>query len=468
MGNGIREDCRIMKSIIIAGTNSGVGKTTITIGLIALLKKKGLKVQSFKVGPDFIDTGYHTMIAGRPSRNLDGWMMSEDYVKESFYKNSGDADFAVIEGVMGLFDGVDEKGLEGSTGQIAKILNIPVILIVDAKAMAGSAGAVVYGFENYNKNVNIAGVIFNNVGSENHYRILKEAVEHRCKAEVLGYLPREKDIEMPSRHLGLVTAEDNPPSEKLIDKLAGIMEISINIDKTLDISSINSNLSIFNIYIKNEEKEKKKKVTLAIAYDKAFSFYYQGNLDILTEYGAELKFFSPLNDKNLPSDIDGIYIGGGYPEIYAKELEANASLRGQIKKLADEGMFIYAECGGLMYLTEGIIDLEGNRHEMVGIFPASAKMLQKRKTLGYVSVEVIDDSILAQKGAVIKGHEFHYSEIEMPDAIKRAYKVTKASTGDEWLEGYCYKNVLASYVHLHFGSNMEWAKNLFKKNMVTA
>ena len=448
-----------MKTIIIAGTNSGVGKTTITIGLIALLKKRGLKVQPFKAGPDFIDTGYHTMIAGRPSRNLDAWMMSEDYVKESFYKNSSDADFAVIEGVMGLFDGLDGKGLEGSTAQIAKILNIPVILIVDAKAMAGSAGALVYGFENYNKDVNIAGVIFNNVGSENHYRILKEAVEHRCKTEVLGYLPREKNIEMPSRHLGLVTTEDNPLSEKFIDKLASIMETSINLDKILDISSLNSKLSIFNIFSKKEE-DNKKKITLAVAYDKAFSFYYQDNLDILTEYGAELKFFSPLNDKNLPLDIDGIYIGGGYPEIYSKELEANASLRGQIKKLAEDGMFIYAECGGLMYLTEGIIDLDGRMHEMVGIFAATARMLSKRKSLGYVSIEAEGDTILAQRGSKIKGHEFHYSEIDMPDTIKRAYKVTKASNGHEWVEGYCYKNVLASYVHIHFGSNIEWAKNL--------
>ncbi len=454
-----------MKAIIIAGTNSGVGKTTITIGLTALLKNKGLKVQPFKIGPDFIDTGYHTMIAGRPSRNLDGWMTSEDYVKESFYKNSSDADFAMIEGVMGLFDGLDGKGLEGSTAQIAKILNIPVILIVDAKAMAGSAGAVVYGFENYDKDVRIAGVIFNNVGSENHYRILKEAVEHRCKATVLGYLQKDSNIAIPSRHLGLVTAEDNLLSEKIIDKLSDIMETSINFDKILDISSINSNLSIFNIYIKKKEE---KSITLAVAYDKAFNFYYQDNLDILTEYGAELKFFSPLSDKSLPDDIDGIYIGGGYPEIYAKELEANASLRGQIKKLAEDGMFVYAECGGLMYLTEGIIDLEGHRNEMVCIFPVNARMLSRRKSLGYVSIEAIDDTILTQRGSKIRGHEFHYSEIDMPDAIKRSYRVTKASNGHEWLEGYCYKNVLASYVHIHFGSNIKWAKKFIKKGMVTA
>jgi cobyrinic acid a,c-diamide synthase len=446
-----------MKSIIIAGTNSGVGKTTITIGLIALLKKKGLKVQPFKVGPDFIDTGYHTLIAGRPSRNLDGWMMSEDYVKGSFYKNSSGADFAVIEGVMGLFDGLDGKGLEGSTAQIAKILNIPVILIVDAKAMAGSAGAVAYGFENYDKDVRIAGVIFNNVGSQNHYRILKGSVEHRCKATVLGYLQKDSNIAIPSRHLGLVTVEDNLLSEKIIDKLSDIMETNINLDKILDMSLVNSNLSIFNIYIKKKEE---KRITLAVAYDKAFNFYYQDNLDILTEYGAELKFFSPLNDKNLPDNIDSIYIGGGYPEIYAKELEANASLRVQIKKLAEDGMFIYAECGGLMYLTEGITDLDGRMHEMVGIFPAAARMLSKRKSLGYVCVEAIDDAILTQKGSKIRGHEFHYSEIDMPDTIKRAYKVTKASSGDERLEGYCYKNVLASHVHIHFGSNIEWAKNL--------
>lgn len=454
-----------MKSIIIAGTNSGVGKTTITIGLIALLKKKGLKVQPFKVGPDFIDAGYHTMIAGRPSRNLDAWMMPEDYVKKSFYKNSKDADFAVIEGVMGLFDGLDEKGLEGSTAQIAKILNVPVILIIDAKAMAGSAGAVVYGFENYNKDVRITGVIFNNVGSGNHYRMLKEAVEHRCKAKVLGYLPKEKSIVIPSRHLGLVTAEDMPLSNEFIERLVDVVEGNIYVEGIVSLAN-ESNPPIFPFT--KGGLSKKKRITLAVAYDKAFNFYYHDNLDILKDCGVDLKFFSPLNDKNLPSDIDGIYIGGGYPEIYAKELEANASLKGQIKKLAEDGMFIYAECGGLMYLTEGIIDLEGRVHEMVGIFPAKARMLNKRKSLGYVSVETIDDTILAQRGSKIRGHEFHYSEIEMPDAIKRAYKVTKASTGDEWFEGYCYKNVVASYVHLHFASNMKLAKNILKKGMVAA
>ena len=454
-----------MKAIIIAGTNSGVGKTTITIGLIALLKKKGLIVQPFKVGPDFIDTGYHSMIAGRPSRNLDSWMMPEDYVKESFNKNSNDSDFAVIEGVMGLFDGLDSKGFEGSTAQIAKILNVPVILIVDAKSMAGSAGAVVYGFENYDKDVRIAAVIFNNVGSENHYKMLKEAVEHRCKADVLGYMPREKNIAIPSRHLGLVTADDNPISDEFIERLIALIEENIDVEKILSIAHSPIHPFTHSPYdsegsISAKTCAGKKKVTIAVAYDKAFSFYYQDNLDILTEYGAELKFFSPLNDKHLPDNIDGIYIGGGYPEIYAKELEVNVSLRGQIKELAEGGMFIYAECGGLMYLTEGIIDLEGHRNEMVGIFPATAKMLPKRKVLGYVTVEAIDDSFLAQKGMTIRGHEFHYSEIDMPDTIKRVYKVAKASTGDEWFEGYTYKNVLTSYAHLHFGSNMEWAKNL--------
>ncbi len=454
-----------MKSIIIAGTNSGVGKTTITIGLIALLKKKGLKVQPFKVGPDFIDTGYHTMIATRPSRSLDGWMMSEDYVKESFYKNSSDADFAVIEGVMGLFDGVDGKGLEGSTAQIAKILNAPVILIVDAKSMAGSAGAIVYGFENYCNDVHIAGVIFNNVGSENHYRILKEAVEGRCSAKVLGYLPKEKSIMIPSRHLGLVTAEDTALSDGFIERLIAAIEKNIDVERMLSITP--SPLHPFTPSASNDMTYTgDKKITIAVAYDKAFSFYYQDNLDILTEYGAELKFFSPLNDKNLPSDIDGIYIGGGYPEIYAKELEANQALRKQIKEMAEEGLFIYAECGGLMYLTDGIIDLDGKRHEMIGVFPAFARMLPKRKSLGYVTVETIEDSILAQKGSQIRGHEFHYSEItDMPDTIRRVYKVTKAGSGEERLEGYSYKNVLASYVHLHFASNMEWVQNLTRKGV---
>ncbi len=263
-----------MKSIIIAGTSSGVGKTTITIGMIALLKKRGFKVQPFKVGPDFIDTGYHTMIAGRPSRNLDAWMMSEDYVKESFYKNSKDADFAVIEGVMGLFDGLDGKGLEGSTAQIAKILNIPVILIVDAKSTAGSAGAVVYGFENYDKDTRIAGVIFNNVGSENHYRILKESVEHKCKATVLGYLQKDSNIVIPSRHLGLVTIDDHMLSEEFIDELTAIVEKNIDGDRILnppllnpvrDLSLNGVKGEIGGLNSDNKGLSDVKKITLAVA-----------------------------------------------------------------------------------------------------------------------------------------------------------------------------------------------------------
>lgn len=453
-----------MKTLLIAAPSSGSGKTTISLGIMAALRKRGLTVQPFKVGPDFIDPGHHTAVCGRVSRNLDGWMLSKEYVAESFSNACQGADCAVIEGVMGLFDGASGASEDGSSAQIAKWTGSPVILVVDARSMARSAAALVSGFENFDKDINVAGVIFNRVGSERHKQMLREAIEANCKAKVLGFIPRDEGLAMPERHLGLVTAEEGF-SQEFIDRLAKVIEENADVDGLLEIAK--SPHPHPDPLPEGEGKLPPLQgegwggdgVRIAVARDKVFSFYYEDNFDILKNYGAELVFFSPLGDKTIPEGISALYLGGGYPEVHAETLSSNSSMLKSIKAFAESGGTIYAECGGFMYLTEGIVDFDGKNHQMVGIFPTRAKMLKRRKALGYVEVEAIEDSPLATKGSMIRGHEFHYSEIDdMPESVERACRVTKANGDEVWAEGFRHKNTLASYAHLHFGNNQEWAK----------
>lgn len=452
-----------MKSILIAAPSSGSGKTTISLGIMASLRKRGLVVQPFKVGPDFIDPGHHTAVCGRASRNLDGWMLSKDYVAASFKKACNGVDMAVIEGVMGLFDGANGRSEDGSSAQIAKWTGSPVILVVDARSMARSAAALVSGFEKFDKDINISGVIFNRVGSERHKNMLREAVESHCKAKVLGFIPRDEGLAMPERHLGLVTAEEGF-SSTFVDRLAKVIEENVDVEGLLGLSN-NCRGKAMPCPGQVTDLPLHKHCKIAVARDQAFSFYYEDNFDLLQSLGAELVFFSPLADKVLPAGISGLYIGGGYPELHAERLSSNRSMMDSIKKFAESGGKVYAECGGLMYLTEGIVDFDGEFHKMAGIFPATAKMLKRRKSLGYVEVEAVEDNPLAAKGSRIRGHEFHYSEIdEMPSSVWRVYCVNKPG-GDSWVEGYRYKNTVASYVHLHFGSNPEWAKGLIKEHL---
>ena len=444
-------------SVLIAAPSSGSGKTTISLGIMAALRKRGLVVQPFKVGPDFIDPGHHTAVCGRASRNLDGWILSKDYVVSSFVKACNGADIAVIEGVMGLFDGVSGKSEDGSSAQIAKWTGSTVILVVDARSMARSAAALISGFEKFDKDITIAGVVFNRVGSERHKNMLRDAVESNCNTKILGFIPRDEALSMPERHLGLITTEDGF-SQDFIDRLGRVIEDNIDLDGLVSISGTAPILQTPHIPLFAKEGERGGVIKIAVARDHAFSFYYEDNFDILRDLGAELVFFSPLAEKALPEGIAGLYIGGGYPELHAERLSANRSMMDSIKNFAESGGKIYAECGGFMYLMEGIVDFDGKFHRMAGIFPTKAKMLKRRKALGYVEVEAIEDNPLAAKGSRIRGHEFHYSEIdEMPISVDRVYSVNKPG-GDSCVEGYRYRNTLASYVHLHFGSNKEWAE----------
>ncbi len=468
-----------MQGVIIAGTYSGCGKTTITLGMLAALKKIGLTVQSFKAGPDFIDTGLHKMITGRPSRNLDLWMCGEDYVKACFYKHSTGVDISIIEGVMGLYDG------DLSTAKLAEVLNLPVVLIVDAYGMAESAGAVVKGFLEYGAEVQksrraeavasepynfrtyglIAGVIFNRVASERHYERLIAAVKD---IPVMGYLPRDLKFQIPHRHLGLVVAEENPIAEDDIERLADAILKHVNIEEILRFRSLDQKPeSNVNPQIHGHQTPS---IKIGIAYDRAFCFYYEDNLDLLKEAGAELITFSPLYDSKLPENIDAIYIGGGYPELYAFELSKNKAMLDAIYNRADSGMPIYAECGGLMYLSQGIYDLDGNFFKLAGIIPFETIMKKGTSRLGYRSVQLNEDCILGRKGDNIKGHEFHYSEIKEGSIWQcssaknvaftdKVYSVRNNQGESVEASGYRFKNVLASYIHTHFGSSNIIAKN---------
>ncbi len=454
----------IIKGVVIAGTKSGSGKTTISLGIMAALAKRGFGVAPFKVGPDFIDPGHHSRITGMTSRNLDGWMLSKDYNLESFERNTKDSDMAVVEGVMGLYDGYDGKSEAGSTAQMAKWLGLPVILVVDAKSMARSAAAVIMGFEHFDPGLSFAGVIFNNLGSQRHLQYLIDAVGENVGIPCLGGLVIDEKIAIPERHLGLVTREDHSPGEESIDLLANVIEENIDLDLLLkNLPEINLSDHIGPLSpVANE-----KTVRIAVARDNAFCFYYPDNLELLEGQGAELAFFSPIAGDDLPPDIDGLYIGGGYPELFGDKLAKNSKLRDRIKENSDDGMPIYAECGGFMYLCEALLDQHGNRYPMAGCFPFTTRMFPRLKALGYREITLTRDTVIGNQGMIVRGHEFHYSELttNTPD-VQNAYRISDRSGLDKPPDGYLVKRTLGSYNHLHFGSQPEAAKH-FVENCLT-
>jgi len=443
------------RGLVIAGTQSGVGKTTVTLGLLAALRRRGLVVQPFKVGPDFIDPGHHTRAAGRISRNLDGWMLSRETNEALFRHQARDADVAVVEGVMGLFDGYDGLSEAGSTAQMAKWLGLPVLLVVDARSMARSAAALVHGFASFDPELTMAGVIFNRIGSATHLEYLQQAMLPLKGVRCFGGLPRDQEMAIPERHLGLATTEDHPLEDAYLNHLADWLEAH------LDLDGLFKALPLLDLPEEPTPEAAPTTVRLGVARDRAFCFYYPENLELLAESGAELVPFSPLNDRELPTGLHGIYLGGGYPELYAAQLAANSGMRQAIRACAAAGFPIYAECGGLMYLAREIRDLEGQGHPMAGVFPFTVRMLPRLKALGYREVTLAATGLLGPAGIKARGHEFHYSEMEgEPIGVPRIYRLTSRKGGEAVAEGYCEHNVLASYVHLHFGSNPDVARSL--------
>ncbi|SNB46988.1 cobyrinate a,c-diamide synthase [Geobacter sp. DSM 9736] len=448
-----------MKAFIIAAPHSGSGKTTVTLGILEILKRRGFVVAPFKVGPDFIDGGYHRAVTGRPSINLDGWMCGPDFVRETFARHTKNADVAVIEGVMGLFDGIGGNSDEGSTAQIAKLLGVPVILVVDARGQARSLAALVKGFSEFDPDVRLAGVILNHVGSAAHAGVLREAIRSSCPGvEIVGSIGRQQEILLPSRHLGLVTVDENPLSPYYLHNLARLVGGGVDLDLLLRLAESTRAQPAMAPVVSVEAR-----VPIAVARDSAFCFVYEDNLRLLREAGAELETFSPINDSRLPEDAAGLYLPGGYPELFAEPLAANFAMKNAVRAAIEQGMPVYAECGGFIYLTRGVLEPEGLaprrrtgssgvRH-FVGIYPVTTKMLPQRKALGYREITTTAETVLGPAGMQARGHEFHYSEMEgMPPEVGQAYRVSRRGE-DMGSEGYLRHNCLASYVHLHFGSN---------------
>jgi cobyrinic acid a,c-diamide synthase len=405
-------------------------------------------VQSFKVGPDFIDPGHHTRLLGVPSRNLDGWMLSKEYNRATFCRSMQGKDFGIVEGVMGLFDGYDGRSEAGSTAQMAKWLNAPVILVVDASSMARSIAALVHGFKTYERDLRVGAVIANKVGSASHARFLSEAMESVPDVSFLGGLPRSEKVTIPERHLGLVTSDEEPYPADLFNKLAVLVEEHLDVSKLLEMPA-----TVVSDEVLPGPPARQAKIRLGVARDEAFCFYYQDNLDLLTHFGAELCFFSPVRDSNLPANVSGLYLGGGYPELYARKLAENEGLRREILAAAQRGMPIFAECGGFMYLARSI-EVEGRNYPMVEFYPFSTRMLPRRKALGYREVVLKEDSLLGPKGLKARGHEFHYSElIGNPGEIPDLFQLSSRKGIEVGTDGFMLDNTLAGYIHLHFGSN---------------
>lgn len=432
-------------SLIIAGTSSGSGKTTVALGLMAAFRARGVSVQPFKCGPDFIDPGLHKLVTAKVSRNLDLWMCGEDFTRRCYEKNSSGHELAIIEGVMGMFDGG-----ESSSAALARVLGVGTILVLDVRSTAESAAAVVKGFEMLDPAVAPRGIILNRVASKRHLQLVTDAIQKHCDAEILGHIPRTLEFSIPGRHLGLLTGEESPLSED------GIATLIRTISEHVDLGRI---LELFRSERKKLNPQKEKSVShrcrIGVAKDRAFCFYYEDNFDSLRDEGAELCFFSPLEDRSLPENIDGLYLGGGYPELYGQQLSANRSMLAEVKNFAENNKPVYCECGGFMYLTEGIADSDDSFFPMASIFPVRARMQKKRASLGYRQIETTRESFFGPAGSVLRGHEFHYSIIEeMPKSIERVYRV---NNGQE--EGYRYKNVLGGYMHLHFGYNPHMVKS---------
>ncbi|MBF0537293.1 MAG: cobyrinate a,c-diamide synthase [Nitrospirae bacterium] len=434
----------------IAAIQSSTGKTTVSLGLMSALGRVGLRVAPFKIGPDFIDPGLHRVITGRTSYNLDTYMCGVDYVRELFYVKSADADVAIAEGVMGLFDGE-----HSSTAAVARLLSLPVVLVLDVRGMAQSAAAIVAGVKGIDPGLSIAGVILNRVGSDRHYRLVRDAITQHCDTTVLGCLPFASDVGLAQRHLGLFTAEDGCLNASLIEKLTSLIQDNIDLAALLKntLSVAVRPCPTVNLEATNDRGVERLRV--AVARDNAFCFYYEDNLGLLQRQGIELIPFSPLTDEGLPDDIDGLYLGGGYPEIYAGRLSANTSMLEDIRRFVLSGGVTYAECGGFMYLLEGVTGLDGVFYTMVGVFPARAVMRDRRVALGYREAVLRQDTIIGNRGDIVKGHEFHYSEVvEMPRDVKNVF--------DSPQVGWLSHNCLASYIHLHFASNPNILRCLFK------
>ncbi len=472
-------------ALVIAGERSGVGKTTVTLTLLASLRRRQIKVQSFKVGPDYIDPMFHQHVTGLACRNLDPVLASESYVQQCFARHTQGVDYALVEGVMGLFDGATGTDSTASTAHVAQLLDLPVLLVIDCSRLSRSVAAIAHGYSSFDPKVRLAGVVLNRVGSDRHLELLKDALEP-LQLPILGVLRRQDNITIPDRHLGLVPTAEITQLDALIDQLAILGDTCFDWEKLLPLLKIGVRGSQLRAGVSphpqrgpqsppveqtgfqgSEVRESSPKskigsslaprpspLRVAVARDRAFSFYYQDNLEILVELGAELVFWSPLSHPGLPEGVQGLYFGGGFPEVFAQQLAENRLALEAVVRAIQAGMPTYAECGGLMYLCQQIIDFDGLSWAMVGAIPTKAVM-GSRLTLGYRQVTALQDSPLLRTGDVVWGHEFHRSHLSevptQPLFQTRRYDSQASAT----LEGWSLHSIHASYTHLHFGGRSE-------------
>jgi cobyrinic acid a,c-diamide synthase len=445
--------------VIIAGTHSGVGKTTIATGLMGALKNAGYTVQGFKVGPDYIDPSIHTAVTGRLSENLDTWLVPQSQIREVFSQTTKDADIAVIEGVMGLFDGLSGVDETGSTSQIAKLLNCPVILVIDVHNTVRSAAATAAGYRDFDPDVKVVGVILNNVAGQVHADWCRDAIE-KIGLPVVGWLPVNKKVTMPERHLGLIpTPEKNEAS--VYREIVSFIQQRLNINQFYLLAKSAGPLPKVDVE-KEEQKTENPKIRIGVAFDEAFNFYYPSNLNLLSSLGAEIIRFSPIHDKTIP-DVSGLYIGGGFPEMFLTQLEANQTMRHSILQAINSGMPVYAECAGLMYLTNTVADFDGKSYSMVGALDGNTHMTDST-LVTYSQVQVTASNILSKLGAVIRGHEFHNSVItDIPQDAEFAYRMLMGEGIRDKKDGWIKNNTLASYVHIQFAQDASIAQTFLGK-----
>lgn len=465
-------------SLVIAGERSGVGKTTVTLALLAYLRQCNLQVQSFKVGPDYIDPMFHTYVTGRPCRNLDPVLTSPVYVQQCFTRHTQTVTHALVEGVMGLFDGASpEISQDKQNGQlidshfaspahIARLLDLPVLLVVDCGRMSASIAALVHGYRTFDPRVKLAGVVLNRVGSDRHLALLQSALDD-IHVPILGVLHRQDGITIPDRHLGLVPTAELDNLQPLIDQLAHLGKTCFDWSQLMPLLQIEQSGQVD----LTPTVQHQVNVRLAIADDAAFSFYYQDNLDLLADLGAELLYWSPLTDTKLPTGTQGLYLGGGFPEMFAAQLAENRSACHAVSGAIQSGLPTYAECGGLMYLCQQITDFDGRSHPMVGVLPTTAVMGQ-RLTLGYRHVRALQSGVVLPEGAIAWGHEFHRSHLTTTSpqplytlqngTAPRKSLANQAILSSTPAEGWHLPHLHASYIHLHWGATPDFPQRFLR------
>lgn len=439
-----------LKAFTIAATRSGAGKTTLTVGILAALTRRGLNVQPFKCGPDFIDPTLHKSITNKTSYNLDLKMMGTKGCQRTFYNHAVSSDISVLEGVMGLYDGGS-----ASTASLSKLLGIPVILIIDAQSSAESSVAVLKGFETYDPEVQILGVIFNKIGSQRHKSLIDAEAQKKSSIPVIGYMPRDLDFQIAERHLGLHMGDENPLSKTALDSLADSIERNLDMDQLLKIET-NIETPTRDVFTVAARAQIPAKITMAVASDRAFCFYYKENFELFERAGFTIKTFSPLSDRKIPEQCQMIYLGGGYPELFAQQLSQNRAMLDNLKEMHDRGVTIYAECGGFMYLCEALVDLSDSVYSMAGLFPFKAVMNRRLRKLGYRQARLLENSFMGEAGTRLNGHEFHYSHIVESDREEQAAEISRLYQLDNnSYEGYHTGSATGSYIHLHFGRTPE-------------